>query len=94
MRGTTDGINLVASAWARPRLRPEDEVLLTSAEHASNLLPWRRVAIGDWPTILVGVAALVALFRWTVSNPLLIAVTALVGLIAFPLLHPAWVMVK
>jgi chromate transporter len=53
-----------------------------------------RIAIGDWLTILVGVAALVALFRWKVSNPLLMAVTALVGLVAFPLLHPAWVMVK
>jgi choline dehydrogenase len=34
------------------------------------------------------------LFRWEVSNPLLITATALVGLIAFPLLQPTWVMVK
>jgi len=53
-----------------------------------------RIAIGDWLTILIAVAALVALFRWKVSNPLLMAVTAAAGLIAFPLLHPAWVMVK
>jgi cysteine desulfurase / selenocysteine lyase len=44
VRGTTEGINLVAGAWARPRLRPGDELLLTVAEHASNLLPWRLVA--------------------------------------------------
>jgi cysteine desulfurase/selenocysteine lyase len=44
VRGSTEGINLVASAWARPRLRPGDELLLTVAEHASNLLPWRLVA--------------------------------------------------
>lgn len=44
VRGTTEGINLVASAWARPRLRPGDELLLTVAEHASNRLPWRLVA--------------------------------------------------
>jgi len=44
VRGTTEGINLVASAWAGPRLRPGDEVLLTIAEHASNLLPWRLAA--------------------------------------------------
>jgi cysteine desulfurase/selenocysteine lyase len=44
VRGTTEGINLVASAWARPRLRPGDELLLTVGEHASNLLPWRLVA--------------------------------------------------
>jgi chromate transporter len=33
-------------------------------------------------------------FRWKISNPILIAVTAVVGLIAFPLPQPAWVMVK
>jgi cysteine desulfurase / selenocysteine lyase len=44
VRGTTEGINLVASAWGRPRLRSGDEVLLTVAEHASNLLPWRLLA--------------------------------------------------
>jgi chromate transporter len=53
-----------------------------------------RIAIGDWFTMLIAAAALLALFRWKVSNPLLMAVTAAAGLIAFPLLHPAWVMVK
>jgi len=53
-----------------------------------------RIAIGDWLTALIGLASLAVLFRWKVSNPLLIAVTAVVGLIAYPLLQPAWVMVK
>jgi len=53
-----------------------------------------RIAIGDWLTVVIAVASLVVLFRWKVSNPLLMAVTAMTGLIAFPLLHPAWVMVK
>ena len=43
-RGSTEGINLIATAWARPLLRRGDEILLTYAEHASNLLPWRLVA--------------------------------------------------
>ena len=51
VRGTTEGINLIASAWARPRLRPGDEVLLTVAEHASNLLPWRLVAAESRATV-------------------------------------------
>jgi len=38
--------------------------------------------------------SLAVLFRWKVINPLLIAATALIGLIAYPLLQPAWVMVK
>jgi chromate transporter len=53
-----------------------------------------RIAIGDWLTALVGLASLVVLFRWKVSNPMLIAAAAVVGLIAFPLLHPTWVIVK
>jgi chromate transporter len=53
-----------------------------------------RIAIGDGLTILIGVISLAVLFRWKVSNPLLIAAAAVIGLIAYPLLHPAWVMVQ
>jgi chromate transporter len=53
-----------------------------------------KIAIGDWLTALIGVVSLAILFRWKVSNPLLIAATAVVGLIAYPILQPAWVMVK
>jgi chromate transporter len=53
-----------------------------------------QIAIGDWLTALIAVASLAVLFRWKVNNPLLVAVTAVIGLIAFPLLQPTWVMVK
>jgi chromate transporter len=53
-----------------------------------------RIAIGDWLTAIIGLASLAILFRWKVSNPLLIAGTAVIGLIGYPLLQPAWVMVK
>jgi chromate transporter len=53
-----------------------------------------RIAIGDWLTALIALASLGALFRWKVSNPLLVAATAVIGLIAFPLLRPEWVFVK
>jgi chromate transporter len=53
-----------------------------------------RIAIGDWLTALVTLLSLVVLFRWKVSNPLLVAATAIIGLIAFPLLQPTWVFVK
>ncbi|HYE88649.1 MAG TPA: aminotransferase class V-fold PLP-dependent enzyme [Vicinamibacterales bacterium] len=43
-RGTTEGINLVAETWGRANVRAGDEVMLTVAEHNSNLLPWTRVA--------------------------------------------------
>ena len=53
-----------------------------------------KIAIGDWLTALIALASLVVLFRWKVSNPLLVAATAVIGLIAFPLLRPEWVFVK
>jgi chromate transporter len=53
-----------------------------------------RIAIGDWLTAIIGLASLGVLFRWKVSNPMLIAVTAAIGIVAFPLLNPTWVMVK
>jgi chromate transporter len=53
-----------------------------------------RIAIGDWLTALIGLVSLAVLFRWKVSNPLLFAVAAVVGLVAFPMLQPTWVMIK
>jgi chromate transporter len=53
-----------------------------------------KIAIGDWLTALVGVVSLVALARWKVSNPLLVAITAAIGLVGFELLKPTWVFVK
>ncbi len=52
-----------------------------------------RIAIGDWLTALIGIVSLAVLFRWKISNPLLIAATAVIGLIAYPILQPGWVMV-
>jgi chromate transport protein ChrA len=53
-----------------------------------------RTAIGDWLTVIIGAVSLAILFRWKVSNPLLILATAAIGLIAYPLLQPAWVMLR
>ncbi len=43
-RGTTESINLVASAWGRANLKPGDEILLSTLEHHSNIVPWQMVA--------------------------------------------------
>jgi SufS family cysteine desulfurase len=44
VRGTTEGMNLVASTWGAANLGAGDEVVLSVAEHASNLMPWARAA--------------------------------------------------
>ncbi len=43
VRGTTEAINLVAQSYARPRLKPGDEILLTTLEHHANIVPWQMV---------------------------------------------------
>ncbi len=42
-RNTTEGINLVAQVFARPKLQPGDEVLISAMEHHSNIVPWQLV---------------------------------------------------
>jgi cysteine desulfurase/selenocysteine lyase len=42
-RGCTDSINLVAHSFARPRLKPGDEILVSWMEHHSNIVPWQIV---------------------------------------------------
>lgn len=42
-KGTTDGINLVASTFGRKYLQPGDEVLITEMEHHSNIVPWQII---------------------------------------------------
>jgi len=43
-RGTTEAINMVAQSYARPRLQPGDEIIVSEAEHHANLVPWLMVA--------------------------------------------------
>lgn len=44
VRNTTEALNLVAACWGRANLKPGDEILATTLEHHSNLVPWQRVA--------------------------------------------------
>jgi len=41
VRGTTEAINLVAQSYARPRLQPGDEILISWLEHHANIVPWQ-----------------------------------------------------
>lgn len=43
-RNATEAINLVAYSWGMSTLQPGDEIILTVAEHHSNLIPWQFVA--------------------------------------------------
>jgi cysteine desulfurase/selenocysteine lyase len=41
VRGTTEGINLVAQTYGRQNVQTGDEVLITAMEHHSNIVPWQ-----------------------------------------------------
>lgn len=43
VRGTTEGINLVAQSFGRSRLGPADEILITALEHHANIVPWQML---------------------------------------------------
>ena len=44
VRGTTEGINLVAQTWGRANIGAGDEIVLTEMEHHSNIVPWHILA--------------------------------------------------
>lgn len=44
VRGTTEGINLIAHSYVRPILQPGDEIILTHLEHHANIVPWQIIA--------------------------------------------------
>jgi len=44
-RGTTEGINMVASSWGRSQLQAGDRILVSAMEHHSNIVPWQMVAL-------------------------------------------------
>ncbi|QWG04014.1 SufS family cysteine desulfurase [Flammeovirga yaeyamensis] len=43
-KGTTEGINLVANTYGRANLQAGDEVIVSTMEHHSNIVPWQIVA--------------------------------------------------
>jgi len=43
-RGTTESLNLVATAWGRTNLSKGDEIVITGMEHHANFVPWQQVA--------------------------------------------------
>jgi cysteine desulfurase / selenocysteine lyase len=53
VRGTTEAINLVAQSYARPLLKPGDEVLITHLEHHANIVPWQMVCEQTGATLVV-----------------------------------------
>ncbi|MEE3162481.1 MAG: cysteine desulfurase, partial [SAR324 cluster bacterium] len=87
-RGTTESINLVASAWAQQNLKTGDRIIVTEMEHHSNLVPWQMAAQASgaelvyWPITPeagrtgVGLLELEDLEELLIDSVKLLAVTA------------------
>lgn len=45
-RGTTEALNLLATAWGRHAVAPGDEVVVTRMDHHANFVPWQQLALG------------------------------------------------
>jgi len=43
VRGTTEGVNLVASTFGKVNVKEGDEIIVTEMEHHSNLVPWQNL---------------------------------------------------
>ncbi|CAI1652793.1 Cysteine desulfurase [Serratia liquefaciens] len=44
VKGTTEGINLVANSFGRHFLQPGDSIIITEMEHHANIVPWQMLA--------------------------------------------------
>ena len=44
VRGTTEGVNLVASSWGRKNVTAGDEIIVSAMEHHCNIVPWQMLS--------------------------------------------------
>jgi len=52
-RGTTESLNLVATAWGRANVGTGDEIVVTALEHHANFVPWQQLALAVGARFLV-----------------------------------------
>ncbi len=52
-RGTTESLNLVATAWGMANVRQGDEIVVTALEHHANFVPWQQLALARGATFIV-----------------------------------------
>lgn len=80
-RGATEGINLVAQTWGRQNVKAGDEILITTMEHHSNIVPWQMLCEEKGATLKVvpingaGELVLEELYRLLSPKTKLVAIT-------------------
>jgi cysteine desulfurase/selenocysteine lyase len=97
-RGTTEGINLVASSWGRANLQPGDEIILSTLEHHSNIVPWQMIAAEKGAVIKVVPIDDNGVFQFDAFEKLLSGRTRIVSIVhvsnALGLIHPVEAVIR
>ena len=52
-RGTTEALNLIATAWGHANVRSGDEIVITGLEHHANFVPWQQLAIATGASLRI-----------------------------------------
>jgi cysteine desulfurase/selenocysteine lyase len=52
-RGTTEALNLVATAWGTAHIKAGDEIVVTALEHHANFVPWQQLALARGAKFIV-----------------------------------------
>ena len=52
-RGTTEALNLVATAWGMEHVEQGDEIVVTALEHHANFVPWQQIAVWKGATLRI-----------------------------------------
>ena len=52
-RGTTESLNLVATAWGRANVTAGDEIVVSAIEHHANFVPWQQLALSTGATLKI-----------------------------------------
>ena len=53
VRGTTEGINLIAQTWGKQNVKAGDEIIVSHLEHHANIVPWQQLAAATGAVIRV-----------------------------------------
>ncbi|OAT32742.1 SufS family cysteine desulfurase [Buttiauxella brennerae ATCC 51605] len=53
VRGTTEGINLVANSWGRANIKSGDNIIISAMEHHANIVPWQMLCEQTGATLRV-----------------------------------------
>jgi len=87
--GTTESINIVANSYVAPKMSPDANIVISSAEHHANLLPWQKICrlhnaeLRIAPLTLDGIIDIKALNSLLDENTVIVAISHVSNVLGF-----------